>query len=200
MDEAFRDPDGTTVLVAHNENDNPQAFAVSEGGRSFTYTLPGGALATFTWRGNPGGPSSLSQLDPSGWHATADPSGPSDPCCQGDVAANAVDDDASTRYSTGAAQQPGQYLQVDLGRVQRLRQVVFDTGASTGDFPRGYSVQVSADGTNWRTAVADGAGTGQFTSVALDGSPVRYVRMTLTSASGSWWSVADVRAYTAQRA
>jgi glucosylceramidase len=200
MDEAFRNPDGTTVLVAHNENDNPQAFAVSEGGRSFTYTLPGGALATFTWRGNPGGPSSLSQLDPSGWHATADPSGPSDPCCQGDVAANAVDDDASTRYSTGAAQQPGQYLQVDLGRVQRLRQVVFDTGASTGDFPRGYSVQVSADGTNWRTAVADGAGTGQFTSVALDGSPVRYVRMTLTSASGSWWSVADVRAYTAQRA
>ena len=195
MDEAFRDPDGTTVLVAHNENDNPQAFAVSEGGRSFTYTLPGGALATFTWRGNPGGPSSLSQIDPSGWHATADPSGPSDPCCQGDVAANAVDDDASTRYSTGAAQQPGQYLQVDLGRVQRLRQVVFDTGVSTGDFPRGYSVQVSADGTNWRTAVAGGVGTGQFTSVALDGSPVRYVRMTLTTASGSWWSVADVRAY-----
>ena len=53
MDEAFRDPDGTTVLVAHNENDNPQAFAVSEGGLSFTYTLPGGALATFTWRGEP---------------------------------------------------------------------------------------------------------------------------------------------------
>ena len=164
MDVAFRNPDGTTVLVAHNENDNPQAFAVSRRRpQGFTYTLPGGALATFTWRGNPGGPSSLSQLDPSGWQATADPSGPSDPCCQGDVAANAVDDDASTRYSTGTAQQPGQYLQVDLGRVQRLRQVVFDTGASTGDFPRGYSVQVSADGTNWRTAVAGGAGTGQFT-------------------------------------
>ena len=29
MDVAFRNPDGTTVLVAHNENDNPQAFGVS---------------------------------------------------------------------------------------------------------------------------------------------------------------------------
>jgi len=27
--------------------------------------------------------------------------------------------------------------------------------------------------------------------------PVRYVRTTLTAASGSWFSVADVRAYTA---
>ena len=39
MDVAFRDPDGTTVLVAHNENDNPQAVGISEGGNSFTYTL-----------------------------------------------------------------------------------------------------------------------------------------------------------------
>jgi glucosylceramidase len=31
--------------------------------------------------------------------------------------------------------------------------------------------------------------------VNLTGTPVRYVRMTLTAASGSWWSVADVRAY-----
>jgi glucosylceramidase len=195
MDEAFRDPDGTTVLVAHNENDNPQTFAVREGGQSFTYTLPGGALATFTWRGNPGA-STLKAVDPSGWHATANPPGPTDPCCQGDVAANAVDDDASTRYSTGAAQQPGQFLQVDLGHLRRLRQVVFDTGASVGDYPRGFAVDVSADGTTWRTVVANASGAGQLTSVPLDGAPVRLVRMTLTAASSSWWSVADVRAYT----
>jgi glucosylceramidase len=34
-----------------------------------------------------------------------------------------------------------------------------------------------------------------LTSVALNGSPVRYVRVTLTNSTGSWWSVADVRAY-----
>jgi glucosylceramidase len=193
MDVAFRDPDGTTVLVAHNENDNPQAFAVREGDRSFTYTLPGGALATFTWRGQPS-PQALQELDPSGWHATANPDGPSNPCCQGDVAANAVD---STRYSTGTGQQPGQYLQVDLGRLEPVRQIVFDTGSGTGDYPRGYHVQVSSDGAAWSTA-ADGSGSGQLTAVPLSGAPIRFVRMTLTQSSSSWWSVADVRAYVAR--
>jgi glucosylceramidase len=75
------------------------------------------------------------------------------------------------------------------------RQVVFDTGVSTGDYPRGYTVTTSTDGVNWSTA-ANGQGTGQFTTVSLSGASVRYVRMTLTASSGSWWSVADVRAYT----
>jgi glucosylceramidase len=195
MDVAFRDPDGTTVLVAHNENDNPQAFGVLEGGRSFTYTLPGDSLATFTWPGNLGGHRPPTELDPSGWRAVANPPGPTDPCCQGDVAAGAVDDDASTRYSTGTGQQPGQYLQVDLGRPERVREIVYDTGVNLGDYPRNYTVTVSSDGTAWSTAVAAGAGTGQLTGVPLSGTPIRFVRMTLTGASGSWWSVADVRAY-----
>lgn len=56
---------------------------------------------------------------------------------------------------------------------------------------------VSSDGTSWSTAVANGTGTGELTVVPLSGAPVRYVRMTLTGSSGSWWSVADVRAYVA---
>jgi glucosylceramidase len=197
MDVAFRNPDGSTVLVAHNENDNPQAVGIREGDRGFTYTLPGGALATFTWPGSVGGRPALRQVDPSGWTATANPPGPSDPCCEGDVAGNAVDDDASTRYSSGTGQAPGQYLQVDLGQLQSLRQIVFDTGVNTGDYPRGYTVTVSRDGHTWSTA-ASGQGSGQLTSVPLSGAPIRFVRMTLTASSGSWWSVADVRAYSSR--
>jgi hypothetical protein len=52
---------------------------------------------------------------------------------------------------------------------------------------------------NWSTAVAAGQGTGQFTTIPLSGAPVRYIRVTLTASSGSWWSVADVRAYTTPR-
>jgi glucosylceramidase len=111
------------------------------------------------------------------------------------VVSHAVDDDASTRYSSGASQAPGQYVQVDLGRTRPLAQVVFDTGASTGDYPRGYAATVSRDGVHWTTVVADGVGTGQLTTIALDRNPVRYVRLTLTASSGSWWSVADIRAY-----
>jgi glucosylceramidase len=198
MDVAFRNPDGSTVLVAHNEADNPQAFAVQEGQQRFTYTLPTYSLATFVWGGNLAGRHPLQQVAPSGWTATANPSGPTNSCCTGDVAANAVDGDASTRYSTGEGQAPGQYLQVDFGKAIPARQVVFDTGASTGDYPRGYSVQTSADGTDWDTVVADGQGTGQFTTVDLAGKPIRYVRLTLTTADpNDWWSVADVRAYVA---
>jgi glucosylceramidase len=196
MDVAFRNPDGSTVLVAHNENDNPSTFAVREGDQAFIYTLPGGALATFTWRGQIPGTYALRQVSPGGWTATANPAGPADPCCTGDVAANAVDGDASTRYSTGAGQAPGQYLQVDFGRAIDARRVVFDTGASTGDYPRAYTITTSTDGVNWTTAVAAGQGTGQFTTADLGGAPVRYIRMTLSASSGSWWSVADVRAYT----
>jgi glucosylceramidase len=199
MDAAFRDRDGTTVLVAHNENDNPQTFAVLEGDRSFAYTLPGGALATFTWKSGIRGHDTLKELDPSGWHASANPNGPTDPCCQGDVAGNAVDDDASTRYSTGTAQQPGQYLQIDLGSARRVRRIVYDTAPSVGDYPRGYAVTVSSDGATWSGPVARGSGSGQLTAVTLSGAPIRFVRLTLTQASSSWWSVADVRAYAAGR-
>jgi glucosylceramidase len=196
MDVAFRNPDGTTVLVAHNENDSPQAVGVREGNEGFTYTLPGDSLATFSWPGNPGGTKGLRELDPSGWQASANPPGPTNSCCQGDVASQAIDDDASTRYSTGTGQAPGQYLQIDLGRLEPLRQIVYDTGVNLGDYPRGYTVTVSSDGANW-TPAATGSGTGQFTTVPLSGARIRYVRLTLTDSSGSWWSVADVRAYVA---
>ena len=193
MDVAFVNPDGGRVLVAHNENDAPQTFAVREGDRAFTYTLPGGALATFVWSGRTFG-AAPRPITPAGWTATADPAGPSDPCCSADVAASAVDDDASTRYSTGTGQQPGQFLQVDLGRTRRVQRIVFDTGVATGDYPRGYAVTVSVDGVHWSTAVA-GVGGGQFTTADLGDGPVRLVRITLTAAAGAWWSVADVRAY-----
>ena len=141
MDVAFRNPDGRTVLVAHNENDNPQAFA-RPGGRAGVHLHAARRRAGHLRlaRRPRLAAYALRQVDPSGWTATASPGGPADPCCTGDVAANAVDGDASTRYSTGAAQAPGQYLQVDFGRAIPARQVVFDTGASTGDYPRGYTV------------------------------------------------------------
>jgi glucosylceramidase len=47
---AFRNPDGTIVLVALNSG-GTQNFQVSYGGQSFGYNLPGGSMATFTWPG-----------------------------------------------------------------------------------------------------------------------------------------------------
>src|SRR5205823_8673709 len=127
--------------------------------------LPAGALATVTRRGSGPGSYALRQVDPQGWTATASPGA--------DTAADAVDGDASTRYTTGTGQAPGQYLQADFGRAIPARQVVFDTGTSTGDYPRGYTVAASTDGVTWSTVVASAAGTGQLTTVPLTGAPVR---------------------------
>jgi len=48
---AFRNPDGSIVLVAVNSG-GTQNFQVSYGGSSFGYSLPAGSMATFTWPGS----------------------------------------------------------------------------------------------------------------------------------------------------
>lgn len=52
-DVAFKNPDGSKVLVAHNSSSASQSFKVLWGTESFTYTLPAGGIATFTWAGTP---------------------------------------------------------------------------------------------------------------------------------------------------
>jgi glucosylceramidase len=186
-DVAFTNPDGSTALVVHNENDNPRSFAVAVGGQSFSYTLPGGALATFTWPRSGALGQTPRQIPLTGATATASPAGQGSPQL-------AADDDGTTRWSSGAAQTPGQYVQLDLGSATSFRQVAIDSGDNLGDYARGWQLSVSDDGTHWRTA-ASGTGTGQLTTVDLPPTRARYLRVTQTGSAGNWWSVADLRLY-----
>ena len=47
---AFKNPDGSLVLIALNGNAAATAFSVKAQGKTFGYTLPAGAVATFVWR------------------------------------------------------------------------------------------------------------------------------------------------------
>ena len=105
-----------------------------------------------------------------------------------------MDGDASTRWSSGQAQQAGQYLQVDLGAATQFRRVAIDSGGNLGDYARGWELAVSHDGTAWRT-LATGSGTGQLTNVDVPPTRARYLRVTSTAAAGNWWSIADIRLY-----
>ena len=64
-DVAFQNPDGTIALIAFNDGNTASPFNVTwaPNSASFTYTLPAGAVATFTWTPPsltlPGAPSSL---------------------------------------------------------------------------------------------------------------------------------------------
>lgn len=48
---AFKNPDGTKVVIALNASSSTQSFKIKWGGESFTYSLPAGAVATFKWAG-----------------------------------------------------------------------------------------------------------------------------------------------------
>ncbi len=48
-DVAFLNPDGTEALVAYNNESAPVEFAVDWHNKSFTYTIPAEAMATFDW-------------------------------------------------------------------------------------------------------------------------------------------------------
>jgi len=48
---AFKNSDGTKVVIALNTGTSSQSFKLKWGGVSFTYTLPAGAVATFQWAG-----------------------------------------------------------------------------------------------------------------------------------------------------
>src|SRR3954453_17125546 len=158
MDVAFRNPDGSTVLIVHNENDDPTTFGVTEDGAGLRYAIPGGALATFVWQGD-AGQQTLRPLDPKGWTATAAPAYPDDPCCFDSTADKTVDDDASTRWATGVFQQPGQTLTVDFRKAQPLQQVVLDSGAAEGDYPRSFNAEVSTDKKTWTTVATNAPGS-----------------------------------------
>jgi len=109
--------------------------------------------------------------------------------------ANAIDGDISTRWSTGADQANGQWFQVDMGSVQTFNRIVMDAGSSTGDYPRGYRVNVSTDGSNWGSAVATGTGSA-VTTVTFATQTARYIRVTQTgSVSGLWWSIHELNVY-----
>jgi glucosylceramidase len=48
-DVAFQNPNGSIVLFVLNSANNSGTFTVTFSGQSFSYTLPAGAVATFTW-------------------------------------------------------------------------------------------------------------------------------------------------------
>lgn len=50
---AFMNPRGMEVLVAYNDSSSSQTFQVASHGRSFAYTLPALAGATFEWTAEP---------------------------------------------------------------------------------------------------------------------------------------------------
>jgi beta-glucosidase-like glycosyl hydrolase len=98
----------------------------------------------------------------------------------GTPAANAVDGNAGTRWSS-AFSDP-QWLQVDLAGTAAIDQVqlVWETA-----YARAFQIQVSNDAANWTTIYSTTTSTGGTQTLAVSGSG-RYVRMFGTARATQW--------------
>ena len=67
--------------------------------------------------------------------------------------------------------------------------------SGTGEFPRGYEVYVSNDGTNWGIPIARGAGTSQSIAVDFPSQVARYIRVVQTGNAASSWSLIEFNLY-----
>jgi mono/diheme cytochrome c family protein len=126
-------------------------------------------------------------------------------------------------WTSGQAQQPGMWLQVELPQPILLTEIQFESSGVAPDaapavpgaptrtgngrgavgapppplgFPRGYQVQVSMDGSTWGKPVAQGQGAGLRTDINFNPVRARFVRLTQTAAApDARWSVERLRLY-----
>jgi hypothetical protein len=109
-----------------------------------------------------------------------------------DVPLNVADGNLASRWSTGANQGAGQYFQVDFGGKVALTQVVLDDSNNAGDYPRGYVMGLSDNGTAF-TTVAMGSPTTPIVTAAFGTAQGRYLRVTQTTDFNNWWSIDELR-------
>jgi hypothetical protein len=107
------------------------------------------------------------------------------------VAANAVDGNATTRW--GSQFSDPQWLQVDLGSVQPICQVVLQWEAAYG---KSFQIQTSTNGTSWTDVYTTSTGTGGTQTLPVTGSG-RYVRMYGTVRPGGYgYSLYEFKVFT----
>jgi hypothetical protein len=119
-------------------------------------------------------------------------------------------------WSSGVPQAAGMYLTIALSQPALVTELQFESAVSVGaggrgggrggasptpavGYPRGYSVQVSMDGTAWSKPVASGKGSGARTTIAFAPVRAKLVRLTQTDtvADAPAWSVRNLRVYEA---
>jgi mono/diheme cytochrome c family protein/glucose/arabinose dehydrogenase len=110
-------------------------------------------------------------------------------------------------WTTGAPQQPGMWFQIELPAPATLTEIQFSSSSIGGragapaawTFPRGYEVQVSAEGTTWSAPVAKGQGNPGITVIPLAPASAKFLRITQTASveNAPPWAMRLLRLYVA---
>ncbi|HEV2637971.1 MAG TPA: RICIN domain-containing protein [Actinocrinis sp.] len=160
-DVAFKNPDGSTAMIVLNgDKSNSHTFGVNENGQNFTYTLPAGAVATFTWPSlgsAPTGTASASAsatstggsggtVNSANWYEVKNTN--SGQCVQPSGGATANGTALVQEPCTGAANQLWQFQSNGNGTYHVANQAasaeVWDVAGGTGATGNGTAVQIWA--------------------------------------------------------
>lgn len=117
-----------------------------------------------------------------------------------DIAAeNAIDGDHWTGWrDMTRTQHPGQWFQVDMGRMQVFSKIVLDNTWALWDTPNAYAVAVSPDGITWSDPIASGSGQLGMTTITFPEQKARHIRVTQTGTDARYhWSIYEFSVYQA---
>lgn len=124
-----------------------------------------------------------------GWTATASSTAP------GSSAANGIDGVNANSWATGAAMAGGEWYRIDMGSNRTVAMVIVQTpSGSKWDYPRGFTVETSTNGTSWTTA-ATGIAYGWKRPISIAPTTARYIRITQTGTAPQWWTIDEVTVY-----
>ena len=105
-----------------------------------------------------------------------------------------VDDDAKSRWTTLKYQAGGEWFQIELPEVTEVVGVQLDSSGSGNDYPRGYKVELSNNGTEWDKPILEGKGSGGVTELKFPKTvKTKFIRITQTGlVKGNFWSIHEL--------
>lgn len=109
--------------------------------------------------------------------------------------AGLTDGDQGSRWTSGAIQAPGMFVQLDLGKEESFRAVRLYITPNRDDAAIETALELSADGKNYTRAgmfVNDPDNPHQQLCILPEKISARYLRITLVKAKQAWWSIHEL--------
>lgn len=107
----------------------------------------------------------------------------------------AIDNDGSSRWNTNGRGLKNAWYQVDFGsNIPVISNLILDSGTSTNDWARKFTVMFSNDGNSW-IELNQYTGTGSVTSVTFSEQAHRFIRIRLDQdmPGTSYWSIHELQ-------
>ncbi|MFA7159787.1 MAG: discoidin domain-containing protein [Kiritimatiellia bacterium] len=167
------------------------------------FTVYHGFVPPYKKGGDPAGITKLRELERARWRLSSS--------LGSNTLEKARDGAPATGWTTGAPQQGGQWIEIDLGGLETICKIRFDTPGVECDAPNGYRVEASSDGMEWHAVYETGpvaAGFfwendqpwmyvgNSFYTAAFAPLNARRIRVTLTMGHPRfWWTIRELRVF-----